>query len=129
MRDKIIKRFLAGAGSVCVLYGSVTTGASMVFNNAIIPPTTISEEYSEAEDNNTGYFDTPPQENGNSDENPVITEQPEEETEEMSLSEFLSTLRCDGCRKGCSLLSPRCTRGRANAQEATTEYYAIYGEA
>ena len=44
-----------------------------------------------------------------------------------SLTQFLSTLICGGCRHNCSLVSPRCMKGRAKAESATVEYYETYG--
>ena len=44
-----------------------------------------------------------------------------------SLSEFLSLMICGGCRHNCSLVSPRCMKGRSKAESATVEYYEIYG--
>ncbi|MGN0632746.1 MAG: DUF4405 domain-containing protein [Oscillospiraceae bacterium] len=68
---------------------------------------------------------------------PAVTEQPE--VEEMitqpettsppppTLDEFLSELRCTGCGKNCLLTSPRCRKGQTQAEQATEEYYQIYG--
>ena len=44
-----------------------------------------------------------------------------------SLTEFLSTMICGGCRHNCSLVSPRCMKGRSKAESATVEYYETYG--
>ena len=44
-----------------------------------------------------------------------------------SLTQFLSTLICGGCRHNCPLISPRCMKGRAKAESATVEYYETYG--
>ena len=44
-----------------------------------------------------------------------------------SLTQFLSTLICGGCRHNCPLVSPRCMKGRAKAESATVEYYETYG--
>lgn len=51
----------------------------------------------------------------------------EEETEEIpSLEEFLSGMYCTGCGKHCSLLSPRCGKGEAQAEQAQYEYEQLY---
>ena len=51
----------------------------------------------------------------------------EEETEKIpSLEEFLSGMNCTGCGKHCSLLSPRCGRGEAQAEQAQYEYEQLY---
>lgn len=44
-----------------------------------------------------------------------------------SLTEFLSTMICGGCRHNCSLVNPRCMKGRSKAESATVEYYETYG--
>lgn len=44
-----------------------------------------------------------------------------------TLNQFLSALRCGGCGHNCSLLNPRCMRGRSKAERAQTEYAQTYG--
>ena len=44
-----------------------------------------------------------------------------------TLNQFLSGLRCGGCGHNCSLLNPRCMRGRSKAERAQTEYAETYG--
>ena len=44
-----------------------------------------------------------------------------------TLSQFLSGLRCGGCRHNCCLLSPRCMKGRSKQQSATVQYTQTYG--
>ena len=44
-----------------------------------------------------------------------------------SLNEFLSAFRCGGCRHNCSLLNPRCMKGRTKKQNATIQYQETYG--
>ena len=52
--------------------------------------------------------------------------QPETTEPEVTLEEYLSGLTCTACHKQCSLLSPRCGRGRQQAEDATAEYEATY---
>ena len=72
------------------------------------------------------YFEDNGSDNG-------VEEEWQEEPEQQSggdvptLSEYLSLLICGGCRHNCSLVSPRCMKGRSKAESATEEYYAIYG--
>ena len=62
-------------------------------------------------------------------------EEPEDDSEQQTsnsgdpptLSQFLSTLRCGGCRHNCCLLSPRCMKGRSKQQSATVQYAQTYG--
>lgn len=42
--------------------------------------------------------------------------------ETPSLDEFLNSLRCNGCHRSCPLISPRCSVGKQQAQEAISEY-------
>ena len=44
-----------------------------------------------------------------------------------SLSAFLSGMRCGGCRHNCSLLNPRCRKGKTKQQNATVQYQETYG--
>lgn len=66
------------------------------------------------------------------------TEAPRKEEEEQiteateppaipTLDEYLSKLKCGGCRHGCSLLNPRCMRGARKQSSAESEYYSLYG--
>lgn len=45
-----------------------------------------------------------------------------------TLAEYLSALRCSGCRHNCLLVNPRCMRGRSKAAAATNEYNQLYGD-
>lgn len=44
-----------------------------------------------------------------------------------SLEEYLSSLFCTLCPKHCPLSSPMCSKGEVPAQEATADYYSLYG--
>ena len=72
------------------------------------------------------YYEDNNSQNGNDEE-----WQPEPEQQSggdvPSLTEFLSTMICGGCRHNCSLVSPRCMKGRSKAESATVEYNEIYG--
>lgn len=59
-------------------------------------------------------------------EEPEAPEEPEEPVG-PTLEEYLAGLTCTGCRKGCSLLSPSCARGNAQAEQAAQEYAQLYG--
>jgi hypothetical protein len=48
--------------------------------------------------------------------------------ENITLEEYLSSLYCTACPKHCPLSSPQCSKGTAQAQEATADYYALYGD-
>ena len=66
-----------------------------------------------------------PEEDGENEEN--SDQQQSSDGDPPTLSQFLSALRCGGCRHNCSLLSPRCMRGRSKQQAATVEYTQTYG--
>ena len=63
----------------------------------------------------------------NESDEEIAPEQNESGGDVPSLTQFLSTLICGGCRHNCPLISPRCMKGRAKAESATVEYYEIYG--
>lgn len=69
------------------------------------------------------------EDNGSDDGVEEWQEEPEQQSggDVPSLSEFLSLMICGGCRHNCSLVSPRCMKGRSKAESATVEYYEIYG--
>ena len=64
---------------------------------------------------------------GNESDEEIAPQQNESGGDVPSLTQFLSTLICGGCRRNCSLVSPRCMKGRAKAESATVEYYETYG--
>lgn len=70
------------------------------------------------EDNNSS--ENEPEEELQPQQNEVSGEVP-------TLSQFLSNMICGGCHRNCSLISPRCMKGRAKAESATVEYYETYG--
>lgn len=57
----------------------------------------------------------------------LLPQQNESGGDVPTLSQFLSTMICGGCRHNCPLVSPRCMKGRAKAESATVEYYETYG--
>ena len=63
----------------------------------------------------------------NESDEELLPQQNESGGDVPSLTQFLSTLICGGCRRNCSLVSPRCMKGRAKAESATVEYYETYG--
>ena len=90
--------------------------------------------YYEAEESDTSSYPEPdtPQEiisrNDSEEESQEqIDDEDEYQEEKPSLSEYLSGLRCSGCRHNCSLLSPRCMNGARKASQAESQYYQTYG--
>lgn len=45
-----------------------------------------------------------------------------------TLSDYLGGLFCSACGRHCSLLAPQCRKGVAQAEKATTQYEALYGD-
>lgn len=43
-----------------------------------------------------------------------------------TLEEYLQDLRCTGCGRQCSLISPNCKKGRMQAERAAEEYASMY---
>lgn len=56
-----------------------------------------------------------------------ITDTVSEDVTVPTLDEYLGKLFCNGCVKHCSLLSPRCGKGKKNAEQETAAYYSEYG--
>ncbi|MBR1482609.1 MAG: hypothetical protein IJ598_06540 [Ruminococcus sp.] len=161
MRDKIIKRFVAGTIGVCFAYALIRQPFAVMKNpselmtadwNAAsqsalqpttaysvttVPPTLPEELPTEImmTDPPTEAVTEPLQEeiieDKDSSENEsaeeLLPQQNESGGDVPSLTQFLSTLICGGCRHNCSLVSPRCMKGRAKAESATVEYYETYG--
>lgn len=58
---------------------------------------------------------------------PSALESNEESAEEIpTLEEYLQGLRCTGCGRQCSLISPNCKKGRMQAERAAEEYASMY---
>ena len=59
--------------------------------------------------------------------NGASTQQTETSGDPPTLAQFLSAMRCGGCRHNCCLLSPRCMKGKTKMQNATMQYQQTYG--
>lgn len=145
MKSAIV-RFSAGAFAAVALYSSLA-----VYKN-ISDEKELSDERDFIKDKNT--VSTVPEDSSSAEtesvlpvieENSVpdsendeilITESPDDEssielpetTPPPTLEEYLSVLTCTGCGRGCSLLTPRCRKGQAQAAQAEEKYYQIYAE-
>ena len=60
-------------------------------------------------------------------ENSTSTQQTQTSGDPPTLAQFLSAMRCGGCRHNCCLLSPRCMKGKTKMQNATVQYQQTYG--
>lgn len=105
-----------------------------VYSFTTVPPT-LPEELPTETDPPTEAITEPLQEeiiednesSENEPEEELLPQQNESGGDVPSLTQFLSTLICGGCRHNCSLVSPRCMKGRAKAESATVEYDETYG--
>ena len=119
-----------------------TTQPTTVYSVTTVPttmptelPTEVTTSYTPTEQPETEVITEPLQEeiiedNGFTEKEPdeeLLPEQNESGGDIPTLSQFLSTMICGGCRHNCPLISPRCMKGRAKAESATVEYYEIYG--
>ena len=119
-----------------------TTQPTTVYSVTTVPttlpetvPTEIIETYPATEQPETEVITEPFQEeiiedNKSPEKEPeeeLLPEQNESGGDVPTLSQYLSTMICGGCRHNCPLISPRCMKGCAKAESATVEYYEIYG--
>ncbi len=90
-----------------------------------IPTELMAEEVTEASEEEYNEEEASQDDDNDAEWQP----EPEEQSggDAPSLTEFLSTMICGGCRHNCSLVSPRCMKGRSKAESATVEYYETYG--
>lgn len=108
---------LAGATTAPSSPTSQPTEAAMDYTSS--PPTT---EFSIPQQ----YFTTSAE---SSEYAPAVTTEAPSASADASvptLEEYLASIICDGCNKGCTLLNPRCPKGRQAAEEAKEEYYRLY---
>ncbi|MDD5924060.1 MAG: hypothetical protein PUC88_04650 [Clostridia bacterium] len=141
-----IRRFAAGVFAAVILYSSISvcknisdkqnfpnehdfvkdknTVSTKPKNNSIVD---TQSELSAIEESSSYVIE---------DEKPPVSDNPNDEsitsqtetTPPPTLEEYLSGLTCEGCPRRYSLLTPRCTRGQAKAEQAEEEYYQIYAE-
>lgn len=147
MRDKIIKRFAAGTCSVCMLYALTYSAVKGLGSGEAETPTsnigeaaaTQTTQYDASETNSAITVETTlsaPDATTSSESvssqtdtsQTVSSESDSSGSAPPTLSQYLSSLRCSGCRHNCLLVNPRCMRGKSKAQAATTEYYELYGD-
>ena len=95
-------------------YPPTEEAAEQYETEAITQP--LQEEIIEDNDSSENEFDEE-----------IMPQQNESGGDVPSLTQFLSSLICGGCRHNCPLVSPRCMKGRAKAESATVEYYETYG--
>lgn len=145
VKEKGMRRTFAGyAAGVLAVYFSYTIAYNAFsvpvygdYENAEVnqpteiidqPDETYEEPTAETDDENEETITDDDKKEQTASENNAYTEPSVTETEIPSLNEFLGKLFCTGCHNRCSLLSPRCSTGRAQAVQAETKYYEEYGE-
>lgn len=62
------------------------------------------------------------------DENETTISSSEDQTDVISLSDFLSKMFCTMCPRNCPLSSPQCGKSKLLIEDATAEYQSLYGE-
>lgn len=141
MREKIIRRFAAATCSICLLYALAYSAIKGLSGDAAEAATTGAVAVADAQTtqyDGTGTEETisaPDESASNSavasqtDATQTVSAQSDSTgSSPPTLSQYLSSLRCSGCRHNCFLANPRCMRGRSKAQAATTDYYELYGD-
>lgn len=88
-----------------------------------------SETPSSSSSSSQKIEETPSSSEAASSETSSITSSSSQSAEAPSLNEYLGKLYCTGCGKHCSLLTPQCNKGVAQAESATTEYNELYASA
>ena len=83
-------------------------------NTVTAPDSTEDDEKKKNLPSEEQREDESEQDNGTSDNPPT-------------LAQYLSALRCGGCRHNCCLISPRCMKGKSKMQTATVQYEETYG--
>jgi cytochrome b561 len=106
---------------------SSASAASAADSSAQDEAAADTETSSQAADNET-ITESSTEEAAESSSEQIVSSAAESVAEPaVSLNEYLGGLNCTGCSRHCSLLSPRCGRGQAQATSATTQYYQEYG--
>ena len=119
--------FIGSSALDAVLPGQtvVQANASNVSSSTV---NNVSSGSSNAVQGTAGLITTPSAA-GNGAEESVSSSTTEEAEVKETLQEYLSKLVCTACGKRCPLSSPRCAKGRVQAQTATAAYNASLSEA
>jgi hypothetical protein len=96
------------------------TSSVIWFYNLIKENTTLKS--TDSNDNNSSDSDSSSNNGSSSNSGQGTTTPP------VTLEEFLSQRHCGQCHNNCILSAIRCGRGTSKVEEATSEYYATYGE-
>lgn len=98
--------------------------AKLPKNETLPEAETQPEKQSPYFDSNSENLNPTDSINAQEEANQAITESEVEAV--PTLEDYLGNMYCTGCHKHCSLLSPRCGRGQAQAQQAEYEYSSKY---
>lgn len=103
----------------------ISVMATKNFINYLIKP--FKTENTTEEDNSSDDNDN--QNSNNTTSNNITTDNDSTDSTKPTLEEYLSKLHCNGCSRHCLLTAISCTRGNAYVEEATENYYELYGTA
>lgn len=122
----VICRFSAGAAAMITLYFATYIHLHKENdNNLQIPETTNNKTEQKQTDINVPSSESVTTIFGDDEQDKQTIIEPASE-ESPTLEEYLGNLHCTGCHKRCSLLNPRCGRGRSQAEQAQEKYSQIY---
>ncbi len=120
LKAAIKSKFLRGRqskGNALALMGLVAIVGGVLFNSFMLVLNI-----------NDGSLDSTVSSNDDDDDDSSGTAQDNGGASTVTLDNYLSSLRCDGCGRHCSLASPQCGIGEDQADQATLEYESLYGQ-
>lgn len=131
------KRLIMATAAACVIYGTVYTavrmgdnaqGADYIYESNAESNSSVNK--TDQKDSESGDDDKSGQSSTSSAANSSGTSaaQPDTTAAKPTLNEYLRLLTCTGCSKHCLLISPRCSVGMEQAEQAEVRYYNIYGD-
>jgi hypothetical protein len=97
------------------------TSSIIGFYNLTKKETVLSNDQEDTKDKSDNGTDNSSNDNSNGSNSNTTTPP-------VTLEEFLSQRHCGQCHNNCLLSAIRCGRGTSKVSEATSEYYATYGE-
>jgi hypothetical protein len=120
----VLSRVLAVLIMLLGVQGSFNQNVLAEISQPLQSKNTASDSYSSGDENisNTQEY------SASNSQTQTSVEDSASSVKNITLEEYLSSLFCTLCPKHCPLSSPQCANGQALAQEATEDYYSIYGD-
>lgn len=117
--DSILRRRVSRlAALIVVLFGIKSSVENNIAGKIIPQLSSGSVGTAEASEKTIAEYNT-----SDSSQDTQVASSTQSSDTTQSLEEYLGSLYCTGCHKHCSLLSPQCSIGVKQAQEAKTAYY------